>query len=788
MKKLMIAVLTLLVSTHSVAQVQVKGHVSEKNVASPVVNATVRIPGGKTLLSDNNGDFRIVLPQAGEVMIEVTAIGFKPFMAYFPTSQENWQIELERKTQLMEPVEIFAVRASERSPFTKTTLSSATIEPRNFGQDLPFILNQTPSVVVNSDAGNAIGYTGIRIRGSDPTRINMTINGIPYNDPESQGIFFVNLPDIASSLNSIQVQRGVGTSSNGAGAFGATMNLLTNEVRDEAYAELNNSYGSFNSWKNTFSAGTGLLKNHFTFDARLSRISSDGYIDRAKANLQSFFVSGAYLTNTSSLRLNVFSGKEKTYQAWYGVPQILLQSDRKFNAEGTERPGGAYDNETDNYRQTHYQLFYNKVLTTNWNLNLAMFYTRGAGYYEQYKAGESYSTYGLPDAVFGSDTLRETDLIRQLWLDNDFFGNTFSLQYKKPSTEIIVGGAWSKYLGRHHGDVTWASAGFPDNYRWYELSANKSDYNIYGKWQQRMWDNWSLFTDIQLRKVAYNIYGFRNNPGLTSKNNWLFFNPKAGVSYAHKNWTGYASIAVANKEPNRDDFEAGINVQPKPERLYDLEAGIEQRNAVFGWGATLFYMSYRDQLVLTGQVNDVGAYTRTNIPNSYRAGLELTGKWKPFNWLDALANLALSRNKVSNYTAYYDDYDNGGQKSELFNAADISFSPAVIGGYTLNIHPAKSVDFSLAGKYVSRQYLDNTSLKGRSLDPFFTQDLRLSYRINPHFMNEINLSANVMNVFNALYEPNGYTFSYYNGGSLQTENYYYPMAGINFMIVLNCKF
>ncbi len=688
----------------------------------------------------------------------------------------------------MEPVEIRAVRASDPSPFSKTTLSSAAIQQQNLGQDLPFILNQTPSVVVNADAGNGVGYTGIRIRGSDPTRINMTINGIPYNDAESQGIFFVNLPDLASSTNSIQVQRGVGTSSNGSGAFGATLNLLTNEVREETYAELNNSYGSFNTWKNTFLAGTGLINDHFTFDARLSRISSDGYIDRAKTNLQSFFVSGAWLSNKSSVRLNVFSGKEKTYQAWNGVPENLLETDRTFNSAGTEKPGSPYDNETDNYTQTHYQLFYNQALNPSWNLNLAMFYTKGAGYYEQYKSGQSYADYGLENPVYGGDTLRETDLIRQLWLDNQFFGNTFSLQYKKPSTEIIIGGGWNRYLGNHFGNVVWASAGFPDNYRWYNLDANKTDLNIYGKWQQKISDHISLFTDLQLRKVDYNIYGFRNNPTLTTKNDWLFFNPKFGISYSRNEWRTYASVAVANKEPNRDDFEAGKDVQPSAETLYDLEAGIEKRNPLFSWGATFYYMKYRNQLVLTGQINDVGAYTRTNIPNSYRTGLELTGRWKPLNWIDVSGNLALSSNKVLDYTSYYDDYDLGGQKSENFNKTDISFSPSTVAGYTVNFRPFNRLELSLIGKYVSRQYLDNTSRMERSLDPFYTQDLRLSYRINPRFMKEILLVGQAINIFNNLYEPNGYTYSYYYGGSLQTENFYYPMAGMNFMFALNCKF
>ncbi len=788
MKKLIFAALTLLLTTDMVAQARVKGHVTEKNVASPVAGATIRMPDGKTVLSDTNGYFTIIVARPGTIDLEISAVGFKTYSGKFSSSDENIEIVMDRKLVLMQPVEIRAVRAADPSPFSKTTISSATIQQQNLGQDLPFILNQTPSVVVNADAGNGIGYTGIRIRGSDPTRINMTINGIPYNDAESQGIFFVNLPDLASSTNSIQVQRGVGTSSNGAGAFGASMNLLTNEIQEETYAEINNSFGSFNTWKNTLRAGTGLIDQHFTFDARLSRISSDGYIDRAASNLQSFYVSGAYLTENSSLRLNVFSGKEKTYQAWYGVPESLLETNRTFNSAGTERPGAPYNNETDNYQQTHYQLFYNRALDPRWNLNLAMFYTKGKGYYEQYKAAQSYADYGLENPVYGNDTLQETDLIRQLWLDNHFFGNTFSLQYKKPSTDIIIGGGWSRYLGNHFGEVTWAGAGFPDHYRWYDLDADKTDLNIYGKWQQKLSDRLSVFTDLQVRKVNYNIYGFRDNPTLVTKNDWLFFNPKLGLSYSHHDLRAYASLAVGNKEPNREDFEAGKDVQPSHETLYNAELGIEKRTAVFGWAATLYYMKYRNQLVLTGQINDVGAYTRTNIPNSYRTGIELTGRWKPSNWLDGSANLSLSSNKVLDYTSYYDDYDQGGQKSEMLTKADIAFSPSAIAGYNINIRPFNRLELSLTGKYVARQYLDNTSRKERSLDPFYTQDLRLTYRINPGFMKEILLVGQAMNVFNNLYEPNGYTFSYYYGGSLQTENYYYPMAGINFMFALNCRF
>jgi len=786
MKKIFVLSQLLLAFMCLEAQVTVKGRVLEKNVALPVANATIRSSSGQATLTDENGYFR--LRTSGDAEAEISSVGYLTWKGRLPADSSGLTIFLERSNGLMKPVEINAVRASEMAPFTKTTVSARTIEKMNQGQDIPFLLNQTPSTVIHADAGNGVGYTGIRIRGTDPTRINMTINGIPYNDAESQGIFFVNLPDLASSLNSLQIQRGVGTSSNGAGAFGATMNLLTNETSENAYAELNNSGGSFNTFKNTLKAGTGLLNQHFTFDARLSRISSDGYMDRASTDMESFFVSGAYLSASSSLRLNVFSGKEKTYQAWYGVPESLLKTNRTFNPAGYERPGEPYNNETDNYKQTHYQLFYNKSLSGTLDLNVALFYTRGKGYYEQYKAGESFGDYGLSDFITGNDTLTETDLIRQLWLDNHFYGNTFSLQYRKPGTEVILGGGWSNYIGNHYGNVIWAGAGIPDNYRWYDLDADKTDMNIYAKWQQKMTDRLSLFTDLQVRSVSYDIFGFRNNPSLTVRNDWFFFNPKVGLSYTAGSWKGYASLAVASKEPNRDDFEAGLDQQPVHETLRDLEVGLEKRTERLSWGASFYYMNYRNQLVLTGRINDVGAYARTNIPESYRAGIELTGRWKPLEWLDVAANLAYSENRIRNYTAYYDDYDAGGQKTESFSSTDISFSPRWVGGYSINIKPLTNLEISLPAKYVSRQYLDNTGKTSRSLDPFFVQDVRLNYRILPGFMKDILLTFQVNNVFNNLYEPNGYSFSYYYGGELVTENYYYPMAGTNFMAGVNFRF
>ena len=402
-------------------------------------------------------------------------------------SQQNKEISKIDSIKILEPVEVRAIRAGENAPFTKTNLSKTEIQKLNLGQDLPFILNQTPAVVVNSDAGDGVGYTGIRIRGSDATRINVTLNGIPYNDAESQGTFFVDLPDFISSVNSIQVQRGVGTSSNGSGAFGATINMSTNEINQKPYAEFNNSYGSFNTWKNTVKIGSGLVSDHFTTDVRLSNISSNGYIDRAASDLKSLHFSTAYLANKSSLRFNMFLGKEKTYQAWYGVTEADLRNNRRVNYAGTEKPGEPYDNETDNYWQNHYQLFFTHHFSNKLSFNTALFLTEGKGYYEQYKANQLYAEYDLPNPVIGMDTILSTDLIRRLWLDNDFYGNIFSLQYRDKISQFTLGGGWSHYYGNHFGDVIWAAEGLTKVHnRWYDLNAFKTDFNIYYKEQTKI--------------------------------------------------------------------------------------------------------------------------------------------------------------------------------------------------------------------------------------------------------------------------------------------------------------
>lgn len=680
----------------------------------------------------------------------------------------------------LSPVEVRAIRAGENAPFTKTNMGRKTIEKLNLGQDIPFLLNQTPSVVINSDAGNGIGYTGIRIRGTDATRINVTLNGIPYNDAESQGTFFVDLPDFSSSTGSIQIQRGVGTSSNGAGAFGGSINFSTNELNKLAYAEINNSYGSFDTWKNTVRAGTGLLGDHFTADIRLSNISSSGYIERASSNLKSFYFSTAYIDARRSLRLNIFSGKEKTYQAWYGISEAdLIAGNRTVNYAGMEKPGVPYDNETDNFRQDHYQLFFHEQINEVLSFNTAFFLTKGEGYYEQYKAGEDYGDYNI--LLTGT-----TDLVRQLWLDNDYYGNIFSLQYKSKRSQATLGGALTAYDGQHFGEVTWASNGLPEpRHRWYDHEADKKDLTIYLKELYRLNDHWHLFGDIQFRYVQYKIDGFRNNPFISVSNNYRFFNPKAGISYDRNGWKGFLSYAMANKEPNRDDFEAGITQQPRPEKLHDFEMGIERGRKLYNWAATLFYMRYKDQLVLTGKINDVGAYTRTNIPESYRMGIEVQGGVLFAEWLRAGGNISLSRNKVTDFTEFIDDYDNGGQKMNTYGSADIAYSPNIVGAATVELIPFKNLELALINKYVGDQYLDNTTNEERKLDAFYVMDARILYTINPKWLKEVRIIGQVNNVLGKEYEPNGYTFSYIYGGAQVTENYYFPMAGRNFMIGLN---
>jgi iron complex outermembrane recepter protein len=720
-------------------------------------------------------------------------------------------LRIKKPGLFLDPVEITAIRAGDKAPFTKLNIGEAQIAKVNNGQDLPYILNQTPSVVVNSDAGNGIGYTGISIRGTDASRINMTLNGLPYNDAESQSIYFVDVPDFISSTNSVQVQRGLGTSSNGAGAFGATMNFSTNTFTPEPYAEFNNSYGSYNSWKNSLKVGSGLIDDHFTVDMRLSHISSDGYIDRATSDLKSLYFSTAYISNKTSIRFNVIMGTEKTYQAWNGVPEAKLYGDstalQQEYYNNTGYPGALYDthgdslnlfnakkrtynyftysNQTDNYIQNHYQLFLNHEISDNLSANIAGFLTRGKGYYEEYINDAFYSDYGLPNPSPGDTS---TNLIRQRWLDNYFYGGIYSLQYKKKSTNLTLGGGWTEYDGKHYANIIWASqGGIPPDYQYYNVPATKTDFNIYSKWQQQLGKYFTSFVDLQWRQVNYWINGFEDNPSIVIVNHYNFFNPKGGISYNEGSYQAYFSFARATHEPNREDYEAGVTEQPVPETLNDFELGLNKKTAIYNWGVTGYYMLYQNQLVLTGKINDVGEYTRVNTPHSWRLGVELEGSVKPVRWFQVSGNLTISQNKISSFTNYVDDYDNGGQVGTTYKNTDMALSPDVVAAATISFYPVPVLEISLPGKFVGKTYLDNSQSNDRKIADYYVPQMRIIYSPKIKSIKEINFAFYLNNIFNKQYEATGYTYGYYTGGALVNENFLFPQAGRNVMFSVNVK-
>ena len=553
---------------------------------------------------------------------QIVVLGLLSFTAF---SQEKEQDTV--KVNQLDEVLVSAVRVTSKTPVSFSNLGKESIKLRNLGQDIPVLMNFMPSVVTTSDAGNGVGYTGIRVRGTKS--VNVTINGIPYTQSEEQETYFVDIPDIASSVESLQLQRGVGTSTNGAGAFGASLNLLTDSYAKESTAEISNSFGSFNTRKHSVKFSSGLLNNHFELAGRLSDINSQGYVDRASSDLKSYFLQGTYLGKTTLIKALVFGGKEKTYQSWYGVDAAMLHDDRTFNYAGmyTDDAGNIkfYNNQTDNYQQDHYQLHWNEKISENWNTNIAVHYTKGKGYYEEYKEDQDFSDYGLAP-VAGQTS---TDLIRQKWLDNDFYGTTFSANYKKTQWNVIIGGGWNKYEGKHFGKIIWARYASDSELGqyYYDDFAVKTDGNIFGKVNYQVTEKWSLYGDLQYRRANYKANGIQ--PELVD-DTFNFFNPKAGLNYAlNKQNTIYFSYAKASREPNRSDYEGG-NV--KPEKLNDFELGWRLATAKTQININGYYMLYKDQLVLTGKLDDVGNPIRTNVGKSYRLGLEIDAAFQWQKW------------------------------------------------------------------------------------------------------------------------------------------------------------
>lgn len=706
---------------------------------------------------------------------------FSVFCFLISYSQEK-ETDSIKTTELQE-LTITTVRAKNKNPIPFTNVSQKEIEQRNLGQDIPVLLNYLPSVVTTTDAGNGVGYTYMRVRGSDGSRINVTLNGIPFNDSESQGTFFVNLPDFASSLQSIQLQRGVGTSTNGAGAFGASLNMQTKNYQDEAHAEIASSFGSFNTQKHSLSFGTG-LHNNFELNGRISKINSDGYIDRASSNMLGYLFNVNYVKESTLIKFIAFGGKEKTYQAWNGLEDLdKLKNDRTYNSAGLyyDENGNEqfYNDETDNYWQHHFQLHWSEEWNANWKSNIALHYTKGKGYFEQYKEDEDLANYYLPN--FQGNTT--SDLVRKRWLDNDFFGTTFSLNYQKSNTDILMGGAVNRYLGKHFGEVIWTQYFTPNTNRYYNNFGNKDDVNFYTKASQQF-GKLNLFADLQYRMVFYEATSTKFND---VNDTFRFFNPKIGFNYQLDNQNSiYGFAGIANKEPRRDDYENGAN---KPERLYDFESGWKFTSSRFKLNANIFYMLYEDQLILTGTLNDVGSPVFTNSGKSYRAGIEIESVVKISKKVSLQANATYSQNKNRDFY-----FQRDGILTNLGNT-NIAYSPDFISSVAINYLPVENLQISLIGKYVSKQYMGNIDAEKSVLDAFGTLDLNANYewKINKG-LKSVVFSALINNILDLEYESNGYFYTYddnwTNPISVTTIEGvgYYPQAGINFLTGITLKF
>ena len=682
----------------------------------------------------------------------------------------------------IEEVLISGIRAKDKNPITFTNVSKTQIAPRNLGQDIPVLLNYLPSVVTTTDAGAGIGYTYMRVRGSDGSRINVTLNGVPFNDSESQGTFFVNLPDFASSLESIQLQRGVGTSTSGAGAFGASLNLQTKATQQNSYAEIANSIGSFGTRKHTLAFGTG-LHNNFEMNARISKIKSDGFIDRASSDLFGYYFDANYITKNTIIKAIAFGGKEKTYQAWNGLEdEEKLKNDRTYNSAGqyTDEFGNTqfYDNETDNYWQNHFQLHWNEKLTSKWQTNLAFHYTLGKGYFEQYREDENFSDYVLPDF----NGITSTDLVRKRWLDNAFYGTTFSLNYKNTTTDIIIGGAANKYEGKHFGEVVWTQYYVPNSNKYYDNFGNKNDVNFYSKTSQQI-GKFNVFADLQYRMVFYQANSIKFND---VNDSFRFFNPKAGITYTLNTASSiYGYFGIANKEPRRDDYESG---SVKPERLQDYELGYKFKNKKTSLNINAFYMRYKNQLVATGALNDVGSPVFENSGKSMRAGIEIEVALQLASKFVLQPNITLSTNKNKDFY-----FERDGVLANLGNT-NIAYSPNMVIGNALTYSPIKMFQISLLTKYVGEQYMGNIDAEKSILPDYTTSDLNINYewKINKG-IKSIVFSGLINNIFDRKYESNGYFYTYndnWSGTGISTIEGvgFYPQAGINFLIGMNLKF
>ncbi|WP_111308497.1 TonB-dependent receptor [Confluentibacter sediminis] len=716
-------------------------------------------------------------------------------LSYLANAQDNQIQKDSTKTETLDEVLVKAVRVNATSPITHSNLTKKELEKRNLGQDLPILLNYLPSVVTTSDAGAGVGYTGIRVRGVSAQSTNVTINGIPYNDAESLGSFWVDLPDFSSSVESLQLQRGVGTSTNGSGAFGASINILTDAISDKASAEISNAFGTYNTRRHNVKFSTGLINNYFELSGRLSQINSDGYIDRASSDLKSYFLQGAYKDDNTLIKALVFGGYEVTYQAWNGIDAATLATDRTYNPSGmyTDENGDTrfHDNEVDDYKQDHYQLHWNERYNNNWSTNLGLNYTSGRGFFEQYKEDEDFADYSLTDITIGGETINTTDLIRRRWLDNDFYVVTASTNYKNDNLDMSFGTSYSSYNGKHFGEIIWAryasNSEIGDHY--YDGKAKKKDFSAFTKATFKLNDKLSLYGDLQLRFVDYKTTGLSSDVvPFNIDENYNFFNPKAGITYELDTKNNiYFSYARANREPSRSDFESNVDI--KPEQLNDFELGFRHTNETFRVSANAYYMLYNEQLVLTGALDNTGSPVRTNSGDSYRVGLEVDAAIQITKQFAMQPNVTISSNKNKETIIEKD----GGLVN--LGKTNISFSPDFVAANALVFQPIANFQMSFLSKYVGEQFMGNTDSKASKLDSYFVNDLNITYEIKPNsIFKSILFSGLVNNIFGEKYVSNGYYYTYdddfSNPGTITTIEGagYYPQATTNFLVGVTLKF
>lgn len=810
MKKLFFAVWMLLLASSAVhSQYLVSGFVFDEN-GDPLAGATLVLDEVRATVSNSSGNYEFSKVNGGVHNLKVSFIGYETDEVKLNVKENlKKDFKLVLQSHLTPEVIVSAYRAGSKTPMAYTNLSGDKMRQTGVNDDLPYLLQLTPSLVATSESGLGIGNTSFRIRGSDPTRINVTVNGIPLNDSEGQGVYWANMPDFSSSVNEVQVQRGVGTSTNGSAAFGATVNFRSGSEFTAPFAEGITSVGSYNTFKNSVKMSTGTINNKFSLEARYSNLQTDGYVRNAFADHESMFLSGTLHFDHSFLKLNVIHGDQTTGISWEGIPKEKLKTDRKYNPAGayTDLNGNQkfYKDETDNYIQTHYQAFYSHAFSHKLDMTAALHYTRGDGFYEQYKENAKFSSYNLPSVVIGSETISRSDLIRQKWMENDFYGFVLSgNQQVNDKLKLSVGGGWNQYDGDHFGKVIWSriATNMEKDYQWYFNNGLKTDYNAFAK-ANFEFGKVGLLLDMQYRGVDYKMEGEDDDlVGFSQNHSFDFFNPKAGVFVdIVDGLQAYASFGVANREPTRTNFKdakGDPNAMPKSERLFDWEAGSHYQSENFSVSMNLFYMLYDDQLVPTGEKSNTGRDIMTNVEDSYRTGLELQWGVAPIHQIRWDGNITLSQNKIRNYvetsTNSYSEIENGEEiwKSEVVSnslgSTDIAYSPSVVLGSALTYNFMKGAAITLNSKYVGEQFFDNTSNSDRKLDAYFVNDLKVRYGFSPQWMKKVELSAMVNNLFGLEYETNAYGGNWYEEGVEKTWAYYYPMAPRHYMFQLLLRF